>query len=344
MRFLLWPFALLYGLVIRCRNFGYNRGWLRSFSFDFPVILIGNLSTGGTGKTPHTELLIRLLKSSYKLTTLSRGYKRTYTGFGIATDKSLVEDIGDEPKLYKQKHPDIEVAVHVNRVEGVYLILQDEPDTQVILMDDGFQHRRIQAGFNILVSTYQQPFYRDYLLPVGRLREHRSNVGRAQMLIVSKCPDSITAQEMQDIRKAVQRYASIPVFFTRYRYTALKPLFADQAVQEIPSGATPLLLTGIAGHRQLLAHVQQQYPAAQNIAYADHHFFTAQDIAHIAGKAQTSGILITTEKDAMRLMESRELLDTHHLSVFVQPIEVEFVAEGDVFAAQIQQWLANFGA
>lgn len=338
MRLLLLPLAWIYGCVIRLRNVFYDRGWLKSFAFDFPIILIGNLSTGGTGKTPHVDLLIQHFKQQYKTTTLSRGYKRTYTGYGIATEKSLVEDIGDEPKLYKYKHPDIEVAVHANRVEGVYLVLQDEPDTQLIIMDDGYQHRRIKAGYNILLTTFDKPFFRDFLLPAGNLREHRSSVKRAQAVIISKCPDNLTDDVMLQLRNVVHRYAKIPVYFTRYTYQKIKPLFADQAVQSIDANTSITLLTGIAGNSNLKKYLQQQFTHVHPMAFADHHYFTPADLQRIA--AQTpSRIIITTEKDAMRLMEVRDALDALQLSVFVQPIAVAFVGDDQGLVGDLTAWL-----
>ena len=340
MRLLLLPLAWIYGCIIRFRNFCYDRGWLKSFAFDFPIVLIGNLSTGGTGKTPHTDLLIQHLKSHKKITTLSRGYKRTYTGFGIATEKSLVEDIGDEPKMYKQKHPDIEVAVHADRVEGVYLILQDEPDTQLILMDDGFQHRRIKAGYNILLTTFDKPFYKDYLLPAGNLREHRSAVRRAQTVIVTKCPDTITEEQMTEMRTAIQRYKQLPVHFTRYTYLQPRPLFADQPMQSIPAQSAVTLLTGIAGNRQLKAYLNKQYSQIKAMAFADHHYFTPSDLQRIAAQTQ-DGIIITTEKDAMRLMEVREGIDVLQLAIFVQPVAVECKSNEQALLHDLETWLST---
>lgn len=339
MHFLLLPFAWIYGTVIRVRNFLYNRGWLRSFQFDFPIILTGNLSTGGSGKTPHTEYLIRLLRLKYRVTTLSRGYKRTYRGFGLATELSLVEDIGDEPKLYKQKYPDVEVAVSEDRVGGVYMLLQDAPETEVVLMDDGFQHRRITAGFNILLTTFGKPFFRDHLLPAGRLREHRHNARRAQVVIVTKCPNDITAEQRSTCEQQIKRYTAAPVFFTTYTYAALRPLFADQQLTAINGQKAAVLLTGIAGSAEVLQYMQTQHANISPMAYADHHYFTDNDIAHIAAKAQPSGIVITTEKDAMRLMEARTAIEQHGLSIFVQPIEVAFLGNAEAFDRLVLEYI-----
>ena len=336
---MLLPLAWMYGGAIRLRNFLYNKGWLRTFHFDFPVILVGNLSTGGSGKTPHIEYLIRMLRLQYKITTLSRGYKRIYRGFGLATERSLVEDIGDEPKLYKQKYPDIEVAVSEDRVGGIYLLLQDAPDTQVILMDDGFQHRRITAGFNILLTTFSQPFFSDHLLPVGRLREHRNNARRAQVVVITKCPSDISADARKTFEYAIKKYTSAPVFFTTYRYTAMRPLFADQPVTTADGQKAAVLLTGIAESAEVMQYLKTQHIGISLMAFSDHHYFTASDIARVAAQAQPSGIVITTEKDAMRLMEARAEIESHALSIFVQPIEVAFLGNEEEFDQLVQEYI-----
>ena len=336
MRWLLLPFMCLYGLVTGLRNFFFTKGWLRSFEFDFPVILVGNLSAGGTGKTPHIEYLIRLLKSSYKVATLSRGYKRTYTGFGIATELSRVEDIGDEPKQYKQKFPDIEVAVSIDRVGGIYQVLHDEPQTQVILLDDGFQHRRLRAGLNIVLTTFQKPFYDDYLLPVGRLRETRAGKNRAQVIIVTKCPFDITVEQQQEIMKKIGPQNDRQVFFTTLKYEALYPLFADQDISlEITK---PVMVTGIAGNKDMFAHVSTMYTDITKMSFADHHYYSVSDIKRIKERGDT---IITTEKDAMRLMEQKEAILANGLKVFVLPVEVVFINKADVFEKLVLDFIVQ---
>lgn len=339
MRWLLLPFAWLYGLVTGLRNLFFSNGWLRSFSFDFPIILVGNLSAGGTGKTPHIEYLIRLLKSDHKVATLSRGYKRTYTGFGIATELSRVEDIGDEPKQYKQKFPDVEVAVSIDRVMGVYQLLEDEPATQVILMDDGFQHRRIKAGLNILLTTWQKPFTRDQLIPVGRLRESRSGKRRAQVIIVTKCPADISAGQRQDMISELHLTSEQQVFFTTLTYGNVYPLF--NTGQQMPVNARPLVVTGIAGNKAMLEHLRITYPQLERMSYADHHYFTAADIKNMQQRAGESKCIITTEKDAMRLMEQEEAITAAGLQVFVLPVEVTFIADGDKFDTMVKDYIRN---
>ncbi len=335
MRFLLFPFSWIYGIIIRVRNWLYDTGGAKSFKFDFPVLLVGNLSAGGTGKTPHTEYLIRLLRNNYKIATLSRGYKRKFKGFGIATELSLVEDIGDEPKLYKQKYPEVEVAVSEDRVMGVHQLLVDEPETQLVILDDGFQHRAITPSLSIVLTTYQKPFYHDYLLPAGRLREPRKGVLRADAVVITKCPEQLAEQEMRAMTEQVQHYAQRPVFFSYYRYAELKPLFTDQAMPVLNNGEAPLLVTGIAGNKQLLAHLRQTWPETKALAFNDHHFFSPADIQLIAAKTGSNKLVITTEKDAMRLMEVRDAIEANRLHIVVQPIEVVF--HGNTF----DQWMLN---
>ncbi|MEZ5015242.1 MAG: tetraacyldisaccharide 4'-kinase [Chitinophagales bacterium] len=246
MRHLLWPFGILYAGITSLRNYFYDKGWLKTFAFDFPVILVGNLSTGGTGKTPHVEYIIRLLQSKYRVSVLSRGYKRALKGYAMATELSLVEDIGDEPKQIKQKFPDVEVAVSEDRVRGVYYILQDAPDTGVIVLDDGMQHRRITASLNILLTTYAKPYYKDHILPVGNLRETRKGADRARVIVVTKCPPQISDAEKTQIIRSIAPAAHQQVFFSCERYGDLYPLFAEQEITEMQKASAATLVSGIA--------------------------------------------------------------------------------------------------
>ena len=200
-RFLLAPFALVYGSIVWVRNKFYDLGFFSSKSFDIPIICVGNLSTGGTGKTPHIEYLIRLLHKQYSIAVLSRGYKRKSTGFLLADSTSTAEDIGDEPMQFHRKFPDIGLAVDTKRVHGVEQTRQRRKDTQVILLDDGFQHRALKAGYYILLTSFDQLYINDYLLPVGNLREARSGAKRADMIIVTKCPDDLSPGDQENIRK-----------------------------------------------------------------------------------------------------------------------------------------------
>lgn len=322
MRYLLLPFSLLYGLLISLRNFFYDKGWLRSFEFDFPVILVGNLNTGGTGKTPHVEYLIHALRQKYKIATLSRGYKRKLRGYALATQLSLVEDIGDEPKQYMQKFPDIEVCVSEDRVKGVYSLLQDAPDVNVIIMDDGMQHRRIKPGLQIMLTAFDKLFYKDIILPAGNLREPKNGSRRAHIILVTKCPADLDQTTAEKIRSRIKKYSGAQIFFTTQVYDALQPLFADMKSRS--NSEQCLFVSGIANNRHALAHLKNSFSDVKPMAFRDHHYFTENDIRRIALHAKNA-MVITTEKDAMRLMEQEDMIRQNELHIFILPVKVEFL-------------------
>ncbi|MBC8173003.1 MAG: tetraacyldisaccharide 4'-kinase [Chitinophagales bacterium] len=325
MRKLLVPFSLLWSLLVSFRNFLYHKGWLRTFEFDFPVILVGNLSTGGTGKTPHVEYLIRLLKNQFKVATLSRGYKRKLKGYALATELSLVEDIGDEPKQFKQKFPDVEVAVSEDRVKGVYYILNEEPDVNVIILDDGFQHRRITAGLKIIVTTCDRLFCDDIILPAGNLREPKNAYKRADILIVSKCPPALSFAEKEKIIERLHPLPQQNTFFTTLLYGNMYPLFPEQLQKNFSTSTSCLFVSGIANNKNVIQYLKFAFSNVQVIRFPDHHYFSAGNIEQIKKAAMRNGVCITTEKDAMRLMEQKEFILETELSVFVLPIEIGFL-------------------
>ena len=224
----LYPFSLIYGLITGIRNFLYNTDILTSFEFNLPVICVGNITVGGTGKTPHTEYLIRLLRENFRVATLSRGYKRKTRGFQIATSSSLVSDIGDEPLQMYRKFPDITVAVDRNRVHGVNTILKERPETEVIILDDGFQHRKIKPGFSILLSDFDRLMVRDNLLPYGNLRESLDNIRRADIILITKSPENISPIQRRIIVKEINKAPYQNLFFTSLKYNDPVPLFENK--------------------------------------------------------------------------------------------------------------------
>ncbi len=341
MRILLLPFACIYGALILIRNFFYDKGWLRSFEFDFPVILVGNLSSGGTGKTPHVEYLLRLLMPDYKVATLSRGYKRKMKGYGMATELSLVEDIGDEPKLYKQKYPEAEVAVSEKRVIGIYYLLNDEPDVKVVILDDGMQHRRLKAGLQILLTQYHKPFTDDHMLPAGNLREPASGKKRAHIIIITKCPGTLSASDKKEIREKVKAGENQKMFFTMEQYGNLYPLFDDQKITQIKNEQSALMVTGIAGNNEMGNYLSSTFNNLKTITFGDHHYYTNDNIKFIQLKAEGK-IIITTEKDAMRLMEKKEIIMQYNLSIFVLPIEIKFLENAEMFSDLIHQYIESY--
>ena len=304
----LLPFSWLYGLIVGIRNLMFDFGMLASKSFPLPVICVGNITVGGTGKTPHTEYLIRLLSPRHQVAVLSRGYKRKSKGYHLATGASNMTEIGDEPYQMKQKFPHAHVAVDKNRCHGIEQLMKEEvqPPTDVVILDDAYQHRYVQAGLNILLMDYHRLIYFDQLLPVGRLREHKAGIRRADIVIVTKCPRNITSMERRGIERNLDLESWQKVFFTAYKY--------PETIGDI--GDNPLLVTGIASPAQMVYDLQKFIPQFEVMSFPDHHHFTEKDLADIRNRANGRTIL-TTEKDATRLHDVENL--------HVLPIEVEFI-------------------
>ena len=304
---ILLPLAWIYGLIVAIRNLLFDTGVLKQNSFDMPVIGIGNITVGGTGKTPHTEYLIKLLSRDYQVAVLSRGYKRKSSGFVLADKLSAMQEIGDEPYQMKHKFPDIHMAVDANRRNGIQRLMADDivPPADVILMDDSFQHRYVQPGINILLVDYNRLITRDYLLPAGRLRESAGGKERADIVIITKCPADITPVERNGIERELSLRYHQKIFFTTLSYPILMPQFKD----------APLLVTGIASPQQMEEDLQRFYQGLELMAFPDHHQYSEQDIEKIKRRAAGRHI-ITTEKDSARLGD---------LPYTVIPIEVEFI-------------------
>ena len=318
----LLPLSWLYGLGVSIRNQMFDYGLLKSQSFSLPVLCVGNLTVGGTGKTPHTEYLVRLLSKEYQVAVLSRGYKRKSKGFVLATADTPMTDIGDEPYQMKQKFPQIHMAVDRNRCHGIQQLREDhvKPSTEVIILDDAFQHRYVQAGLNILLMDYHRLIYLDQLLPAGRLREPLSGRMRAHIIIVTKCPPDITPAERQNIVQNLRLEKRQKVFFTTYKYPDTLKELSDN----------PLLVTGIASPRQMVYDLNKLIPKFELMSFPDHHNFTEQDINAIRTRAAGRTIL-TTEKDATRL---------HGLdNMKVIPIEVEFIEGKEKFDKMIKNYV-----
>ena len=296
LRKILFPLAFLYWLITFIRNWLYDKGIFKSSSFDIPIIAVGNLSVGGTGKTPQIEYLIRLLSEKYKVAVLSRGYKRTTEGFILADDTATASSIGDEPFQFFSKFPKIQVAVDANRKIGIESLLQlkDKPD--VILLDDAYQHRKVKAGFYILLTAYDDLFCNDYILPFGNLREPSSGKKRADMIIVTKCPSDLSELAQQKIREKLNVTQS--VFFTTIQYDDF--VFGNNSqllVSEIKK-ESKVLVAGIAKPKLFFEFLKSD--TDETLVFPDHHHFSKQDCEQILAKAKGRKI-ITTEKDFVRL-------------------------------------------
>jgi tetraacyldisaccharide 4'-kinase len=329
LRKILFPFAVLYGFITSIRNFLFDYGILKSYSFPIPVIAVGNLSVGGTGKTPQIEYLIRLLSNKYKIATLSRGYKRKSEGFILANATSNAEILGDEPFQFYKKFPNIQVAVDANRKNGIEQLLSQSNKPDVILLDDAFQHRKVKAGFYILLTAYNDLFINDFMLPTGNLRESRSGAKRADMIIVTKCPRDISELAQNKIKKSLLREneKQAEVFFTFIDYD--DKIYSNNKTLNVNEVKTvdKLLLAGIAKPESFFAYLQSENDEC--LIYPDHHHFSEKEIVEIKEKAKNK-IIITTEKDFVRLNEKLP-----NDSLFYLPIKSSFVNNSTDFDKQI---------
>jgi len=337
LRKLLFPFAILYGLITSIRNFLFDIGILKSYSFALPIIAVGNLSVGGTGKTPQIEYLIRLLSDKYKIATLSRGYKRQSKGFILAEANSNAATIGDEPFQFFQKFPSIEVAVDADRKNGIEQLLSQTEKPEIILLDDAFQHRKVKAGFYILLTSYGDLYSDDFILPTGNLRESRSGAERANVIIVTKCPFNLSLEEQHNIKKRLNLSKNQELYFTFIAYDDC--IYGENRkikVEEIQLAAK-VLVAGIAKPEPFFAYLQNSNDVC--LSFSDHHNFTDKDILEIKNLAQNN-IIITTEKDYVRLKGS---LPNEQL--FYLPIQSSFISgpetSGDNFNKTILDYVGT---
>ena len=311
MRFLLLPFAILYGLGVRLRHFLYDRGWLSSKRYPFPILCVGNLAVGGTGKTPMVEYLVRLLGQE-QVAILSRGYRRKTRRFVLADDSATAMTLGDEPYQYHRKFPRATVAVCESRQEGIERLLEN-PHFKYIILDDAFQHRKVQAGTNLLLTSYDKLYTQDFLLPVGSLRDIRSRARKAQIIIVTKCPE-LTQTEQEKIIQQLKPLPSQKVYFTSIAYSDRVYSHEDsQALKDFI--ATPFtLVTGIANPTPLVDFLEKQGASFEHLAYSDHHHFSNRELEFLRQKER----ILTTEKDYVRLEGALSTL-------YYLPIETQFL-------------------
>ncbi|PPK85561.1 lipid-A-disaccharide kinase [Neolewinella xylanilytica] len=346
-KLLLSPVSLLYGAGVGFRNWAYRRGILRGITFSVPVISVGNLSVGGAGKTPHIEYLIRLLDPYLQIATLSRGYRRKTRGFLVVRPEMTVEEVGDEPLQYARKFPEVMVTVAEERAFAIPEIVGRRPDTQLVLLDDAFQHRAVQPGLNILLTQYELPFTRDYLLPSGRLREWRSGYERADIIVVSKCPASLERSEADALVAEIAPLEHQRVFFSYYDYATPYYLLDPRYRLRMEEGIDVLLISAIANTDYLLQHLRSVARTVSSLEYADHHYFSGSDMGNLKRRFdELKGrhrAIITTEKDATRLQVHREFIAAEQLPVFVLPAEVSFHFEGGAgFDELVREYLLNF--
>lgn len=330
----LYPFAWLYGTGVWLRNKLFDWGVYKERSFDIPVISVGNITVGGTGKTPHTEYLIRLLQKEYKVAVLSRGYKRKSKGFVLADTDTPVQMIGDEPFQMKRKFPDIHMAVDRIRCHGIERLCDGHtaPRTEVVILDDAFQHRYVKPGMNVLLTDCHRLLCDDALLPAGRMREPEKGKRRAQLIIVTKCPADITAAACDDLWRRIAPLPHQSLYFTTLRYGSLHALYAEKErpLESIGKEDHILLVTGIASPVKLMEDLAPYSAHIESLAFSDHHDFTSKDMTLIKERflrlPEGRRLIITTEKDAARL-EQFPADGTLKPFVYVLPIEVAFLQD-----------------
>lgn len=347
-RLLLYPFALLYGLVLRIRHALYDLGLLKSTSPALPTIIIGNVALGGTGKTPHVELVLRTLMDHGPLATLSRGYGRSGSRFHEVHRDDDAALAGDEPLMLKRKFGGVRVFVGADRVAGLRTIQEQAPEVQLVVLDDAYQHRRLQGGCNVVLTTWQRPWCDDALLPAGNLRDLPARARKADAVVVTKCPGLPTSEEQARWRMRLGLPAPLPLFFSAIRYA--EPRSLHDVAAHVPTGpeAAALLVTGIADPGPLLAHVRERFGTVEHLAFPDHHRFSRADQERIAQRfvsfAGLQKTLITTEKDAARL--GGALIDgpLEDIPIAVIGIQAEILNEPHTFAALLRAHVATHPA
>lgn len=331
MQDLLWPFSALYSGVLSLRNLAFDKGWLHSTAFQTPIIAIGNLSTGGTGKTPMTEYLLREIDG--KIGVVSRGYGRKSKGLLEVNSMGLAKDFGDEPLQMAKKFPHAQFVVSEKRVPGIQHLLNKE-NLDCIILDDAFQHRYVKAGFYILLSTWQEPFFSDHVLPAGNLRESRYGAGRASAVIFTKCPGTLDKTSKEKVIREVRKYTQAPVYFASLAYQD-----AVNSAGERLGNKEASLLTGIAKPMPLYAHLQKQFTLHRHFSFGDHHTFRESEIREVANHMKSNNLpLITTEKDYVRLQNWFDILDED--TVYKVAVAPEFAPpDKEAFLKQLNDFI-----
>lgn len=339
------PLSWIYGAVVWVRNTLFDNGVLKSREFDVPVISIGNITIGGSGKTPHTEYLIELLHKYFKVAVLSRGYKRKTHGFRLAKEDTTMPQIGDEPYQMHKKFPDAYIAVDANRCHGIDTLLKKDEtkDTQVVLLDDAFQHRYVKPGINILLMDYHRLITYDELLPAGRLREPKKGKDRADIVIVTKCPADTTPMGFRVLQRTLNLYPYQELYFTTITQLPLRPLFAEAPPLQQPDMLpNVLLLCGIASPEHIMEDMKGKCVSIRPMRFSDHHQFTKSDAEAINTQFRMMpkpAIIVTTEKDATRLEMLKNLSDDVRAAMYVQPIKVTFMQDEEKFNNRIMSYV-----
>lgn len=343
-RVLLLPFAILFWLAVVVRNWLFDKRIIKPITFGLPLICVGNLSVGGTGKSPMVEYLVAHLRNRFKVATLSRGYKRKTKGYALANDESTAIEIGDEPMQFHLKFPDVPVAVGEERLDAIPQLLHDRPQTQAVILDDAFQHRIVKAGLNILLTDYNNLFTRDFFLPTGDLRDQRRSYKRAQIIVVTKCRLDLSQKERDEIIKEIKPLSHQKIFFTYISYGTPYHI-TNRDFRYIDEKTEVLLLTGIANPKPLKLFLEERIETYYMMAYNDHHIFSMLDWKDIKKRFESiqaeKKIILTTEKDSMRLLKFKQ--EMNGMPFYVLPIEHKFLFnQENEFNDLVIQFIQNF--
>ena len=346
-KILLTPFSWLYGIGVWIHTYLYSKNILRSTKFDFPIIAVGNISAGGTGKTPHIIYLAKYLREYIPVAILSRGYGRKTRGYLYVQASMPAKAVGDEPLLFKTLMPEVHVAVCEQRIYGVPELLTDAPDTKVILLDDAFQHRAIVPGYNIILTEFTKPYTQDQLLPAGHLREPKNAVKRSDIVIVTKCPDNLSVDDAQKLATQLDLMPHQNLYFSKMKYGAIYPLLQDMPNIENWDQYTVLVYCGIATPHYMIDYVKKNVKEVFSLIENDHHHFEKEDILklynHVSKINNPKKIILTTEKDAVRLHPLKEHILKNELQIYVLPIEIEILFDKkEAFEIDIRNFLLNF--
>lgn len=344
MKWLLLPFALIYRCVAVVRNWLFDLGVLKSKAYGLPVIVVGNITVGGTGKTPHVEYLVKRLCSNRRVAVVSRGYGRSTSGFVEVKPDSDVISVGDEPLQIKRKFTDVLVAVDEVRTHAIDRLLADNA-ADTFILDDAFQHRHVKAGLNIVLVDYNRPIFTDLMLPAGRLREPRSGIKRANIVVVTKCPEQLSEQQQHDFTARLRLAPGTDAFFTRFGYGKLVAIGSSPS-DPVLNGATVVVATGIARPERLYDQLIDSGAKVVSLKFPDHHFFTAEEVGRIVNiyKSVNSELkmVVMTEKDAVRL--TPELINRFEgIPVYYLPIQVEFLSGQSQFDDLVKRFCGNAG-
>ena len=341
MRLLLYILSLIFHIITSIRNYLFDYKILKSHSYKKPIICIGNLSLGGTGKTPHTDYIIRLLKSKYNIAVLSRGYGRKTKGIKYVNTNHTSEEVGDESLFYKKQHKEIVVAVEKNRNKGVRKILKDFPNTDVILLDDGFQNRWINPGLKILLTPYSKPYYENHLLPLGKLREHSSNSNRADIIVVTKSPKTINPTIKKGITNKLNVLPYQDLYFSEINYLDLKHMISSERILNY-NDHNIILITSISNASLIIKYLKQENKNITHLEYQDHYNYTVDDIDNILNaynkNKHRKKLILTTEKDAVKLIKFKNKFKS--VNIYVLPIKIEF-KEKESFEKKILNYVAE---